>query len=82
MKLHIIYIETGIMLSKKKHESWREIQDEYETYEASLGPWGKDEVIEYLVDEYPTLSPKANIQIKEFENTNFQTWILKFSESQ
>ncbi|AEF54356.1 hypothetical protein [Marinomonas posidonica] len=82
MNLHIIYTETDMVLSKKDYESWREIQDEYVTYKTSLGPWGMDEVIEYLTDEYPKLSPKANIQIKEFENTNSQTWVLKFSESQ
>lgn len=66
MQLHIVYTETNMLLSKHPYTSWREIQDEYESYKASLGPWEHDEVIEYLADEYPNLSPSAQEQVGVF----------------
>jgi len=78
--MHIIYTENEMILSKKEYESWREIQDEYETYKASFGPWETDEVVQYLAEEYLKLCPEAHIQVKEFLNTNVQIWTLKFNE--
>ncbi|MDF2077100.1 hypothetical protein P2Q70_21135 [Pseudomonas mendocina] len=66
MQLHIVYTETNILLSKHPYTSWREIQDEYESYKTSLGPWEHDEVIEYLADEHPNLSPSAQEQVGAF----------------
>jgi len=66
MQLHIVYTETNILLSKHPYTSWREIQDEYESYKTSLGPWEHDEVVEYLADEYPNLSPSAQEQVVAF----------------
>lgn len=62
MQLHIVYTETNALLSKYPYASWREIQDAYETYMTSLGPSEHEEVIEYLADEYPDLSPSAQEQ--------------------
>ena len=66
MQLHIVYTETNVLLSKYPYASWREIQDAYETYMTSLGPWEHEEVIEYLADEYPDLSPSAQEQVAAF----------------
>lgn len=48
MLLQIIYTETAMFLSKKTYPSWRDIQDEFFDYNASLGPWEADVVTEYL----------------------------------
>lgn len=64
MLLYIIYIETDILLSKRQYGSWREIQDEYQNYKASLGPWSVQEVIEFLSDEYPKICPSAQQQVQ------------------
>ena len=66
MQIHIIYTETDMLLSKRAYTSWREIQDEYENYMASLGPWPDDEVVEYLANEYRDLSPSAQEQVSAF----------------
>ncbi len=66
MQLHIVYTETNMLLSKHPYMSWRENQDEYENYKTSLGPWEHGEVIEYLADEYPNLSPSAQEQVGAF----------------
>lgn len=66
MPLHIIYTETDMLLSKRPYTSWREIQDAFESYKTSLGPWERGEVIEYLSDEHPTLFPSACEQVEAF----------------
>ena len=66
MTLHIIYTESEVLLSKKQYESWREIQEEYPDYKASLGPWGIEETEEYLNDEYSKINPPASEQVRSF----------------
>ena len=52
--LHIVYLRSGSMLlTKKQYRDWREIQDEFEEYQASLGPWSVSEVLDFLGFEYP-----------------------------
>lgn len=54
VQLHIIYLRSGrVLLSKKEYSSWREIQDEYEDYMTSLGPWSAEDVLGFLREEYP-----------------------------
>lgn len=53
-----------MLLSKKPYGSWREVQDEYENYKASLGPWSHDQVIEYLSDEYQDIQPSPREQVE------------------
>jgi hypothetical protein len=81
MQLHIIYTEAGMLLSKRSYASWRDIQDEYQSYKASLGPWGQDEVAEYLTAEYSDLSPSAQEQIATLLSTSNETIELTFHRS-
>lgn len=80
MQITIINLEDDILISKENYESWRQIQDEYETYKASLGPWIAEEVIEYLSDEYTNLDPSAEIQVRRFLQDPQKTWKLTFNE--
>ena len=41
-----------MLLSKKRYTDWREIQDEYESYMTSVGPFAADELVEFLSEEY------------------------------
>ena len=66
MRLHIIYTEAGVLLSKRQYSSWRAIQDEYPGYKASLGPWTPEEVTDYLSQEYSDLSSSASEQVGAF----------------
>jgi len=63
MRLHIIYTEGGVLLSKRDYASWREIQDAHEDFKTSLGPWEQEVVVGYLDDEYPDLDPPAREQV-------------------
>ncbi|RQM64666.1 hypothetical protein [Aeromonas enteropelogenes] len=80
MQITIIHLEDGMLISKKKYESWRQIQDEYETYKASLGPWEVEETIEYLVDEYASMSPSASVQVEALLQGNQKAMKLTFNE--
>ncbi len=78
MLLHIIYTESGVHLSKESYSSWREIQEVFSDYKASLGPWDVDEVVEFLGQEYAKLSPPASVQIAEFLQSVLQRRELTF----
>lgn len=70
-----------MLLSKKKYESWREIQDQYPDYMTSLGPWGSEETAEYLESEYPDLEPVAIEQVKALLSGNEDSKELSFANS-
>lgn len=79
MLLHIIYTETAMFLSKKAYPSWRDIQDEFSDYKASLGPWEADAVTEYLQDDYSDLVPSAATQVAELVRSDSVLRQLTFS---
>ena len=41
-----------MLLSKKQYSDWREIQDEYENYMTSMGPYSVDELMGFLTEQY------------------------------
>jgi hypothetical protein len=52
--VHIVYLRRGAMLlTKKPYQDWREIQEDFEDYVASLGPWSAPEALDFLQFEYP-----------------------------
>ena len=69
MNLHIIYTETNMYLSKKQYSSWRDIQSEFPDFKTSLGPWTKEETVDFLQDEYSRLEPDATTQVMELVNS-------------
>lgn len=54
-RVYVIYLRPdGMLLSKKQYSDWREIQDEYENYMTSLGPFSVDELEMFLSEQYGT----------------------------
>jgi ketosteroid isomerase-like protein len=50
---HIIYLRSRpIVLSKVRYSSWHDIQDDYEDYMTSLGPWDVERILSYFENEY------------------------------
>ena len=80
MRLQVIYTETDMLLSKWPYISWREIQDQHDTFKTSLGPWEHPDVIAYLTDEYPDLSPSAEAQVHQFIAGTAEACILTFQD--
>lgn len=66
MKLHVVYTEDAVLLSKQSDLSWSELQASIPGYKASLGPWDQNEVVEYLGNEYWGLEPAASEQVDSF----------------
>ncbi|MCX6119090.1 MAG: hypothetical protein NT027_16255 [Proteobacteria bacterium] len=79
MTLHIIFTNEIVILSKKGYRNWREIQDEFESYKASLGPWTEKETIEWLCTEYPNLKPSAHEQVSKFVSDQSEMTKLTFN---
>ncbi|MGE8399749.1 MAG: hypothetical protein ACN6NZ_07400 [Burkholderiales bacterium] len=79
VQIHIIYTRTVMLLSKHPYQSWGEIQNQYHDYMTSLGPWDEDSVIEYLVDEYPELSPHPKEQVMAFIADTHEARVLTFA---
>ncbi len=66
-EMHIIYLRDGaVWLSRKNYTGWRQIQDEYQDYMASLGPWPEETVCDFLEEEYPDTLLNAREQVTAF----------------
>lgn len=78
MQLHVIYTKSEMLLSKKHYGSWREIQDEYEDYKTSFGPWAKEEVLEFIEEEYPEMDPRPSIQIDSLIHSGKECHVFTF----
>lgn len=66
MKLYLVYTDTDILLSKRVDTTGRNVEDAHASFKTSLGPWVAAEVIAFLADEYPGVSPLADVQVAEF----------------
>jgi len=64
--VHIIFTKSAVLLSRKSYASWRQIQDDFEDYKASLAPRSPEDAIEWLGTEYSDLSPSASDQMRAF----------------
>ena len=73
MNFHIIYTKSKMLLSKRCYSSWREIQNEYDDYMASLEFATTEEIEDFLEREYSTLEPSAKSQIANFIASDAET---------
>ncbi|MCP4968392.1 MAG: hypothetical protein GY926_24560 [bacterium] len=53
----IVHTDTGMCLTTRQFDDWRNVQAAFEDYETSLGPFAVDELLEYLQIEYPNSQP-------------------------
>ena len=80
MNFHIVFTVSEVILSKLEYESWRELQNDFHDYKASLGPWSEEEVIDYLMNEYPNIKPSALQQVTKLKESGHNEIVLSFSE--
>ena len=71
--LHIIYLESRMLLSKKRYSGRREIQDEFADYKSSLGSWRVTELLDFLRTEYPKRRPFSDEQVQKFLDSDDET---------
>ena len=81
MGIHIVFLESGVLVSKKTYADWREIQEDFSDYKASLGPWKQDEVVEWLEFEYSNLSPSASEQIRSLMSSDSESVELAWHDT-
>ena len=67
---YLIFESDKFFLSKKKYNSWKEIQSEFNDYAASLGPWCAEDTIDYLESEYPELSLQPSMLVIGLSSSN------------
>ena len=52
-RAHLVFLRPdGLLLVKRPEADWRQLQDEYAEYMASLGPWTADEIAEHFALDY------------------------------
>lgn len=78
MEYNIIYLKSEVILSKKQFKSWRDIQELYEDYTASLQFETIEQVNDFLSSEYridteTTKKLTENIYHQESIELIFQT---------
>jgi hypothetical protein len=78
MRLHIIYTESEIVLSKKDYASRQEVQRDFPDYKAFLGPWLDAAVIDYLDAEYFDIFPSAHAQVSATRDSELTTSVVRF----
>ena len=73
--LHIVYCKSRTLLTKRRYEDWRQIQDAYEDYMASLGPWTATAIIDFFRDDFREESgwPFTEAQIQAFLSSDDET---------
>ena len=49
---HIVYCRSQMLLDRQKYGSWRDVQDAYDDYMASFGPWSEAEIVGFLADDF------------------------------
>ena len=65
-QLTIIQTASGMLLSKRSYRDERAIQDEFDGYKGSFGPYSLDALFDYLGGEYPAHHPFTREQITGF----------------
>jgi hypothetical protein len=51
-RAHLVLLRHTLLLDKRSAAEWRQLQDEYHDYKASLGPWTESEVVGHMEDDY------------------------------
>ena len=72
MNYHIIYLEEKMLLSKRNFKDWKHIQNQFESYKASLGPWDEEGINTYFKEEHPDLLLKNKSKLESFFRNNKQ----------
>ena len=67
--IYLIYLKPDrMLLSRKQYSDWREIQDEYESYMTSVGPFSIEELMKFLSEEYGSDERKWGLSREEIRS--------------
>ncbi len=80
-KYNLIFLNTGaLLLSSKEYNSWREIQDEYENYSASIDFESLEAIKEYIISDYKVEKKTVEHLLNTFINTNKGVMTIDLNE--
>ncbi|MCP4958744.1 MAG: hypothetical protein GY925_05670 [Actinomycetia bacterium] len=69
--LTVVYTSTGMCLSKKRYDSWRETQDDFADYKTSLGPHDINSLFEFLSLGFPASGlPFTRDAVRQFVSSD------------
>jgi len=52
-RAHLVFLRPGgLLIVKRPEANWRQLQDEFAEYMASLGPWTAAEIVQYFALDY------------------------------
>ncbi len=54
-EITIVHTESGMCLTTRRFDGWRDVQDCFDDYKTSLGPFDQPELDTYLAEEYPAV---------------------------
>mmetsp|Transcript_21530 Transcript_21530/g.29982 ORF Transcript_21530/g.29982 Transcript_21530/m.29982 type:complete len:81 (+) Transcript_21530:98-340(+) len=73
-KFNLIFLRSDkMLLSRKQYSDWREIQDEYDDYMASLDFETLADVQDYIIMDYKLTSEKAKQEVNRIDETSDET---------
>ena len=73
-KFNLIFLRSEkMLLSRKQFSDWREIQDEYDDYMASLDFETLTEIEEYLKSDYKISTEKAKQEVNKLNDSTEET---------
>ena len=81
-KYNLIFLKSAkILLSSKEYSNWRQIQDEFENYQASIGFSELEEIVDYLKNDYKIKIDKAKSEVEKLNYSKSDTIEIEIPES-
>ncbi len=57
--LTLVYLDSGMVLSRRPFADWRAVQDHFPNYKTSLAPEAAGHLVDHLTDEYPEMTEET-----------------------
>lgn len=79
----IVHTDHGMCLTTMQYADWREVQDVFSGYKASVGAWDLQVVLEYLPVEYPGQQPFPDESVRRLaKSVDGVLWAQQLSEEE
>lgn len=71
----IVHTSSGMCLTTRRFENWQATQAAFADYQASVGPFGADDLLEHLRIEYPVDTPFSLSEVRSLlDRPNAYSW--------
>lgn len=77
----MVFTRGGVVLDKRPYEDWRQVQDQFNDYVTSLGPYTLDGLFEYFALDYePGREPFRRAEVEQFVASDDETLVHREGE--